>query len=229
MGIKKRLRYDELPAKLKSTIRESAFIKAYDRPEADSLIVWVVNEDLKKQQEIEFSLRESRALSPNEREPAFPVAEEVSVPGLGYRVMKGYQLEQGTDVLYETYEVYSNDLQKKITTCEQVYFSPMLADVADVVGPAVEAALLPVSYVSWPLKEKVDFWVASLYRLRHQTGETGAHEDEVFSLGLIDKMKKIDPNIHAILPLVIKGLATMESGDPVQLTTSFNRRTGLNI
>ncbi len=226
---RKALRYAQLPAELKPIIAEAALIKAYYCSEVDSIIAWVINEELNRQREIAFSLSKSRVLSSKEREQAFPATEEVSVPGLGYRVMKGYQLEGGTDVLYETYEVYSNDLQKKITTCEQVYFSPMLADVADVVGPAVEAALLPVSYVSWPLNEKVDFWVASLYRLRHQTGETGAHEDQIFSLGLIDKMKQIDPNIHAILPLVIKGLATMESDDPLESTKSFNRRTGLNI
>lgn len=227
--VRKRLRYEELPPQLKSLIKESAFIKAYDRAEAGSIIAWTVNEVSKKQQEIEFSLGESRVLSAKERAQAFPPAEEISVPGLGFRVIKGYQLEQGTDVLYETYDVYSDDLQKKIVTCDQVYFSPMLADVADVVGPAVEAASLPASYSNWPMKEKVDFWVASLYRLRRQTGETGAHEDEIFSLSLINKMKTIDPNIYAILPLVLKGLATMESADPVELTNSFNRRTGLSI
>jgi hypothetical protein len=229
MIFRKKLEFGELPPKLTLLLDESDFIKAYDCTEDGTVVVWIKNREIEKQQELEFSLKAERLLSREERENAFPLPENVNLIEMNVKVIKGYRLEAATDVRYETYEVYTNDLQTKITSCEQIYFSPALIGIGNVVGPAVEASLFPIRYSSWSLQEKVNYWVAALYRLRHQTGEMGGHEDDVFVLGLIRKMQMIDANIEAILPLVIRGLATMESISQAELIESFNRRTGLSI
>ncbi|NHZ94488.1 hypothetical protein [Massilia sp. CCM 8734] len=221
--------YAELPAQLRATIEESDFLSAYECVEIGSVIVWVVNHESRRRKEIEFSLSMSRILSAKEREEKFPAPVEISVPGLDYRIIKGYRLEQGTDVRYETYEVYSSDLQKLIVACEQIYCSPVTVEVVDVVRPAIESALFPIVYGSWSLQEQVNYWVGIFYRLRRQAGEDGAPEDAIFDMSLLGKMRKIDPNVDAILPFILEGLAVMESGDPVEVIRSFNRRTGLTI
>ncbi|MET1080477.1 MAG: hypothetical protein ABWY06_20900 [Pseudomonas sp.] len=229
MTFRTSLNYAELPASLKATVGESDFLKAYNCPDSGSVVAWIINRSLGRQQELEFSLSLSRLLSPLEREQALPEPVEVAVPGLDVSVIKTYRLDQCTDVRYETYTIYSKDLQAQIATCEQVYFLPALTDVADMVRQAVESATFPATYGGWTLPEQVNHWVYVFYRIRHQAGETGAHEDVIFSIKLIEKMKETDLNIEQILPFIIKGLATMESIDPVELTKSFNRRTGLNI
>ncbi|PXX46786.1 hypothetical protein [Undibacterium pigrum] len=229
MIFREQLAYAELPIQLSGLFDESDFLTAYDCAENGSVLVWIINRELGKQQEIEYSLSLSRVLSVDEREKALPTSEEVFVEGVPYRVIKSAILEQGTNVRYEVYSVFSTDLNEKIVECDQMFASPTLEDVADIVRPAVERELLPSLYAKWPLDERVNYWVAILYRLRHQTAETGALEDDIFGTGLINKMKKIDTDVRSILPLILKRLAIMESISPVVLINSFNSRTGLSI
>lgn len=229
MAMRKKIKYEQLPVQLTSIVMQADFIKGYDCADQGALVVWFANRATGKQQEVEFSLKEQRILSRAEREQDFPAEEEIALPDQGFRVAKGYRLEQGTDVRYETYDVYPEGAQSKLLTCEQVYFSPALFDVGDVVRSAVENTSFPAVYGGWPLSDRVNYWVAALYRLRHRTGEIGALEDDVFGPGLISKMKSIDAGIDSILPAVLKGLAAMESINPHGLIQSFNKRTGLSI
>ncbi|MDP1979219.1 hypothetical protein [Undibacterium sp.] len=229
MIFREQLTYAELPIQLSGLFDESDFLAAYDCAENGSVLVWIINRELGKQQEIEYSLSLSRVLSVDEREKALPASEEVFVEGVPYRVIKSAILEQGTNVRYEVYSVFSTDLNEKIVECDQMFASPTLEDIADVVRPAVERELLPSSYAQWLLDDRVNYWVAMLYRVRRQTAETGALEDDIFGIGLINKMKKIDTDVSSILTPILKRLAIMESISPVELINSFNRRTGLSI
>lgn len=229
MVFRKSMGYGQLPAGLKKVVRESDFIKAYDCVESGSLIVWIINHQLGKQQEIEFSMKLSRVLSAEERIRSFPAPADIDVAGVDYKVVQGYRLEPGSDVRYETYNVSTCDLHNHVVTCEQIYYSPALAEVADVVRPAIESALFLAQYRSWSLQEKVNYWVAALYRLRRQAAENLALEDDAFGVSLIGKLRKVDPNIDALLPVILKGLAVMESIAPAELINTFNRKTGLTI
>ncbi|NLR74500.1 hypothetical protein [Leeia aquatica] len=227
--MRKKIEYEQLPVQLTLVVRKTDFIKGYDCADREAFVVWFANRATGKQQEVEFSLREQRILSRAEREKDFPPEEEIALPGLGFRVIKGYYLEQGTDVRYETYDVYPEGIQSKLLTCEQIYFSPVLINIGELVRSAAENASFPTVYSGWPLSDRVNYWVSALYRLRHRTGELGALEDDVFGPGLISKMKSIDTDINSILPAILKGLAAMESISPQGLLLSFNLRTGLSI
>lgn len=199
MTMRKKLRYEQLPPQLASIFLPADFIKGYDCTDSGTVVVWFLNRKTGKQQEVEFSLKELRILSRAEREGNFPSGQEIILADQGFRVMKGSRLEPDSDVRYETYDVYLDGSQSKFFTCEQIYFSPVLFDVGEVVRSSAEGASFPTVYAAWPLVDRVNYWVAALYRLRHRTGEVGALEDDVFGPGLIGKMRSIDAGVDSIL------------------------------
>ncbi|MFB9995150.1 hypothetical protein ACFFLM_24690 [Deinococcus oregonensis] len=227
--MRQKLTHAQLPAPLAALVDPSDFLKAFDCPETQTVVVWRVNKQIGKQQELEFSLHLMRGLTRPEREAQFPAPAEVPLPALGAHVMKRDRLEEGTDVRYETYDVYLLGQTAKITQCEQIYFAPALMTIADVVQPALENALFAGKYLAWSVDEKVSSWVAALYRLRRQMGETGADEDNLFSPRLLDELRLVDANIEAMLPSILHQLATMETSDPKAMLASFNSRTRLSL
>ncbi|MCD4487419.1 hypothetical protein LQR31_23385 [Chromobacterium vaccinii] len=229
MLARNKLKYIQLPFEITSIFSELNFIKGYECSDDNSLIVWFFDEEVGRQKEVEFSLTERRILSREDRMQHFPASQELLLPDQGVRVAKDCRLELGTDVRYETYEVFSILSGERVLMCEQVYYSPFMFDVADIVRTELQKQSFPLIYQSWSEKEKIDYWVLSLYRLRHRTGETGASEDDVFGLGLIHDMRSLEQGVDNLLPFIIQGLSMMESRDINELIQSFNSRTGMSI
>lgn len=227
--LRKYIEYAQLPLRLRVAFAEADFLDGYDFSTQGFVIAWFLNRKIGKQQEVEFSLEERRILSRDERERALPAKEEILLPDQGYRVQKGYWLEPNTDVRYETYDVYPEGSASKLLTCEQIYFAPALIDIGQVVRSAVKEASFPLEYARWSVPERVSYWVSALYRLRHQLGEIGAQEDDVFDPKLVNKMRAIDANIDSILPIVLGKLAAIESVNPRDLIQSFGKRTGFSL
>ena len=230
MTFRKSLNYKELPEKLSMLVAEANFLEAYDcSKEFGSLIVWLENRDFNRSDEIEYSLSLSRILSVEERQHALPAPEEIVIDGLDYRVIKSSRIEDGSNMRYEVYDVFSNDLKDKITTCEQLYFLYVQPNAGNIVGSAVKTALFPMTYAKWSLDDRVAYWSSQLYLFRRQIGEEGEEEDAIFDMDLVNRMKLIDPDIEKILHLVISKLAEMNMTSPVSLIKSFNEKMGLNI
>lgn len=229
MSLRNSVKYADLPHAITSFIAESTFTKAYNFPEQRKVIVWTSDKNLKKSQEQEFSLMLNRFLTRDEREKDFPRPEVITMMDEGLSVIKSYRLEYGSDRLYETYDVRSLDLKTRIATCEQIFYSPMLNDVGDLVRKAVKTASFSTTYNGWSVQERENYWVGTLYRIRRQTGESGRNEDESFSVKLLNEMKATDPNIVTLLPAILGRLAAMESVNVNDLIDSFNQKTSLFI
>lgn len=218
--------YSQLPPSLSLEISEKDFLRALSVDNGQTLIVWKKNNDTKRQQELQFSIEEGRLLSRTERLSLLPKPERFVLPEDGVEVIKGARLEQATDVRYETYAIYLAGTQSKISTCEQIYFSLDIIDIRVIVRSALEKISFPSLYLSWPERDRVDYWVAALYRSRRQLGELGAAGDAAFSPQLVENMRSIDKNIESILSAILTRLAEVESEVPAEIIKSFNERTG---
>ncbi|CAB3975996.1 MULTISPECIES: hypothetical protein [Burkholderia] len=60
-------------------------------------------------------------------------------------------------------------------------FLPEMRDPEDVVRDALLKAEFPRTYAGWIVTERIGYWVGVLYRQRRGAGESGAHEDAVFT------------------------------------------------
>lgn len=229
MALREQILYTDLPLSFRQEIAEPKLLKAYGYGDEGTIVAWILSSSHGQQQEIEFSVKEDRFLSRHERQSALPPSEEFSLPEMRLTVLRGYRLEPNTDVRYETYVAFSQETGGKVAECEQIYFAPSLSAADQLIRSALRAAAWPAEYQALSVSDRVSYWSSALYRLRHQTGEMGAKEDEVFGVDLIEKMKSFDADIAHLLPSVISRLAKAEGIDPAALLSSFNARTGVSL
>ena len=226
---RKRVTYSELSPSIMAIVPESAFLKAFDVAESQTVVVWYVDSKLKRQHEVEFSRARGRLLSRLERESVFPAERELVRPGDGVKVRIGNRLEQDTDVRYETYVAVDPVTGTKLAETEQIFYAPFLLDPEAVVRAAIQKTNFPATYARWSPVEKIQYWVGALYRIRRQTGEGGRSEDEAFSPALLAKMRTIDPNVDGILAPILAELSRMEMVSPDVMRAAFSRRVGVSI
>src|SRR3954470_5262434 len=117
--------FSGLPPAVATTLNEADFIRAREFDDNDRLVVWIADRQANRQRELEFSLKRSRLLTIAEREQAFPAEREVQIAELNLRVRISYNLEAGSDVLYECYEVSTPDGSGPVVRCEQICYLPM--------------------------------------------------------------------------------------------------------
>ena len=221
--------YDELPVDLKPLVDKSKFIKAYSLDPGEKVIVWVLDDAIGNSREVEFSTRERRVLSRAEREKKIPPPEEIKFRDPRFHVVKSYELEAKTDVLCERYVISNKSTGQKVTECSQTYYVPFHDDVDTLVSAALEKATFPQTYQNRSRAKKVGYWTWDLYRARRSVGEQGLDEENAFGPDLVVDMKKIEANIEALLPDIIRQLARIEGGKADDMAASFNRKTGLSI
>ena len=226
MSFRERTDFDRLPSELKSVIQGQQFIKAYQSDNPGNIIVWVVHVSRDRQAELEYDVVLGRMLTRAEREQLFPPRTQVRLDSLGVRVDIGYRLTDDCEVLCQTYDVYRDGATAAPLRCAQMMYFPTLDPIEEVVGRELEKADFPARYAAWPVSEKISYWVAMLFRRRRHTGENGHSPDEAFDAALIPDSRRLDSNIEAILPEIIRGLALMESAEPADLLARFNARTG---
>lgn len=220
-----RVAYSALPSVMSSIIPESAFLKAFDNTEDQTVVAWYVDSQLGKQREVEFSRKLGRFLSRAEREARFPAEREILLDDDGVKVRIGNRLDSDTDVRYETYVASDPLTAATLATSEQIFYAPVVLDPAAVIRPAIQNSNFSVQYTRWPAVDKIGYWVGVLYRLRRQTGESGHDEDDAFSPALLVKMRAVDPGIDTILVAVLAELGRMEAVSPDVMRVAFNQRT----
>ncbi|WP_444995471.1 hypothetical protein [Aliikangiella sp. IMCC44359] len=223
------MQYDELPSMLKARVNTDNFLSAYSINDSDRVIVWIVNNQLGKQEELEFSKSENKLLSVEEREAVMPIGKTVIISKLGVEVTTEYKLEEGTNVLYEVYKIHSIESKTIIGNASQIYFTPYKSSLEEIVKSTLDDYQFPLLYKEWDENEKINYWVDVLYRLRRQTGESGGHEDDVFDKSLLEQMKLVDPKIFNLLQNCLNRLAKIEQIDENALTRSFEAKTGYSL
>lgn len=76
---------------------------------------------------------------------------------------------------------------------------------------------------------RIRYWTYWLWRWGREAGEGGVGEDVIFEPHLVERMKSVDPDIEDLLPAILRRLAAMQNRAADELTTEFNRRTGLHV
>lgn len=222
----KTMQYEELPSEIRTRVTPDNFLAAYTIDPAKRIVVWAVNNQIEKQEELEYSIPENKILTTEERKIAIPPGKTAVLPELGVEVYIEYELEKDTNVLYEKYKIFSIENKTFIAEASQIYFSPYKSPLKEAVRSALNDYRFPQLYKNWSTSEKINYWVEALYRLRRQTGEFGAHEDDIFDKSLIEQMKYVDPEIADLIPDCLKRLANIEQIDESNLLKSFEIKTG---
>lgn len=84
-------------------------------------------------------------------------------------------------------------------------------------------------YAGWGREKRVAHWVQSLERSARDANRAGRTADTVFNPGLVDQMRRTDPHIELLLPVVLADLAENQAVEPDLLCTVFARGTGMPV
>ncbi|WP_143169472.1 hypothetical protein [Vibrio quintilis] len=223
------MKYIDLPANLKSQIVEDKFLLAYQLIDSENIIIWVINDHVERRDELEFLPSENRFLSLNERKKRLLDSEEFSLSDMAVKVIVKYDFEPDTNVLYECFNMISENSGLKIAEESRAFYSAYKPDSKKLIVQKLEKLNFPVKYQTFSVDEKINYWVEKMYRFRHQVGESGCEEDDAFDANLVENMKKIDPDILDILPDCLEKLAQIEQVNHLKLTEAFEKRTGYKL
>lgn len=84
----------------------------------------------------------------------------------------------------------------------------------------------PLNYCDKNREDKICYWVGILYRSMRWVGEEGYEEISIFDKNLLTHMKKVDPNIDVIMPLILSTLSKMWMEDANNFIKKVNRQLG---
>ncbi|MFC3032167.1 hypothetical protein ACFOEE_06520 [Pseudoalteromonas fenneropenaei] len=219
----KNLQYNDLPETLKSKIKEEELLTAYSINNFKKVLIWIVNEELGKQEELEYSSEHNALLSLEERQKDAPCERVVSIPEMGVEILIYYSFELNTNVMYENYQIRPIGSTDVLANSSQIYYSPYKNSPEEVAKGVLDEYKFANTYKSFDRDEKINYWVGILYRLRRQAVESGCEEDVIFDDKLLKKMKEVDQDIEIILHLCLEKLAALEQIDESKLKKAFNK------
>ncbi|CAM4018875.1 hypothetical protein VA7868_04632 [Vibrio aerogenes CECT 7868] len=222
-------KYIDLPSNLKSQIAEDKFLLAYQLTDSENIVIWVINDHVERRDELEFLPSENRFLSLDERKKRLPESEELNLSDMAVKVIVKYDFEPDTNVLYEYFDITSENSGLKMAEESRNFYSAYKPDSKKFIVQKLEKLNFPLKYQTFSVDEKINYWVEKMYRFRRQVGESGCEENDAFDVTLIDNMKKIDPDISDILPDCLKKLAQIEQINAVELAEAFEKRTGYQL
>lgn len=84
-------------------------------------------------------------------------------------------------------------------------------------------------YAGWGRERRVAHWVQSIARHARAAADAGVPAASVLDGRLVDQMRRTDPHIELLLPLVLTDLAVSEGVEPADLSAAFARGTGMEV
>jgi len=227
--IYRHLEFEELSSSLRARLDEGNFLHACESANMQNTIVWMMDGENGIRIELEWDPNKNDFLESPERLAMFRSPYQVDLQEAAVYAKICHLLDPNEGSLKEEVSVFSLDDGVEIFKfCQDVY-SPVRIDVKDLIKRKLEDVGFPRLYATWSSERKIEYWVSSLYRLRRATGERGIHEDETFGIGILERMRQVDPHINRILRDVINELARMERLDSTELARAFEIRTGVKF
>ena len=191
------IQYEHLPECASSAIKEEDFLCGWML--GGDIFVWVKNPATEKQIELEFSDREQRFLSREERQQRLPRPDNFVVNG--HRVDRRYELADETDALYVDYLVTPSFGGDPVRESDMAFPIWLRRGLDATVHRALEKARLPLRYTTWSREERVRYWVAALFLVERNTRE---HSYKVGPLAedlhFIERASRTDPSIAELIP-----------------------------
>ena len=224
-----RVSAESLPVSLTKALSNQKALKCFHSSELQRYVVWIVNDQTKRQQELEFDEKAARFLSRGERASSLDAPFDVEYKDLNVKVKVSYLLEAETDVLHEELTVYGSMTSKPVISAKYVVFNAFKTDRKKEVAKLVEKASFPMQYSGWTQQEKINYWSEQLYRIRRHAAEDGASLDGAFNAKLIEHMTNIDANILNLLPEILIELAKMEMTAVNPIFAAFTARTQIKL
>ncbi|QQP96646.1 hypothetical protein [Lysobacter enzymogenes] len=86
--------------------------------------------------------------------------------------------------------------------------------------------MLDPAYATMSPPERANHWVMLLHRQMRWAGEDGVREISILDRALLEQMRRDDPDVDALLPMVLTRLAAGWMREPAGFVAQVNRQMG---
>lgn len=203
----KESKYLELPKDITNLINKEDYRASYKANNIYIISLLIRNQTKFKSLEIEYDTEKNRFLTREERELKVPKDRELFFSEYGVEIFIQYFLEEETDILKESYQIYSLDTNEKLERYTQDFFS-MKRTFKDKAKEACKIEKEKKTYIKSTNSEKVAYWAGKIDQWERNFGVIDMPKiDFLDSIGL-NGIRKKEPDIDALMPFILKKLAT---------------------
>jgi|GEM_PF-1581493 len=220
----KEIGYSQLPDNIKNKIAFEEFFSVYLGK--DNYILHIMNKTKDTTIEVEYDIKKDKFLTRDERKLKVPSSRELIFLEYGIKILIQYYLEEKTDILIETYQIFSLETLETVEESKQNYFS-MKRSFEDKAKEAYDNQESKKAYLTYNDEQKASYWSRIFYRWMRWEGENGSDDEvEFFQPEVIAKFKKEEPNLDRLMPIILKQLARMWMLDEKEFFDKVNQQLG---
>jgi hypothetical protein len=217
---------DALPEALVASINKAKFKIAYHLPERGRYIARHVLPSGRRE-ELEYDVALGRCLTIEERKAEIPLGQR-KIADHNVTVASTYFIDDDTSQLLDLLEAFDDTGHRLLNNVGLVH-APYTRNEEELVKEALRQRNFPAVYATWPKEQKIGYWGNVLHRYRRTNGESGRDEDDIYTLGLITDMEKIDPSVRELLPDILAQVGWLEQTPADKAIAAFSSRTGIQV
>jgi len=205
-------KYINLPDKIKNLIDKEDYARCYKNDNYYIVQLRLVNKTNYSNLEFEFDVKKNRFLTREEREQKVPKDRELFFAEYGVEIFIQYYLEEKTDILKESYQIYSLDTNEKLEDYEQDFFS-MNRTFKDKAKEVYESAKKKESYNEWTNSKKALYWAGKIHQWERNFGGTQSFGGtdmppvDFLDSSVLSGIRKKELDIDKLMPLILTKLA----------------------
>lgn len=221
----KKSKYLELPDSIVKLICKDDYRASFKSSMSYVIELKIQNQTDFNSLEIEFDIEKNRFLTREERQIKVPKDRELLFAKYNVEIFMQYFLEEETDVLKESYQIYSLTTNEKLESYTQNYFS-MKRTFEDKAKEVYEREKEKEAYREWSDFQKASYWAGKFHRWMRWAGEDGLDEIDFFESKIFEQFRKEEPNIDDLMPLILTELAKVWMFDVDEFFEKVNKRLG---
>ena len=218
-----KIKYTILPSCIRQLIEKKDYSYAYKSENSYVIGLRIKNQTNYNCLELEYSIKKNRFLIREEREAKVPKDRKLFFSEYGVEIFIQYSLEEKTDILKESYQIYSFDTNEKLDDSEQDFFSMKCSfkDKAKEVYVIEEEKNIYKGFTDY---EKATYWAGKFHRWMRQVGESDMDEIEFFEKESFESIRNEEPNIDTLMPMILTQLAKAWMFDIDDFFKGVNKR-----
>ena len=199
-------KYLELPKGITSIIDKADYRSSYKANNIYIINLLIRNKTDFKSLEIEYDTEKNRFLTREEREAKVPKDRELFFAEYSIEIFIQYYLEEKTDILKESYQIYFLNTNEKLEDYEQDFFS-MNRAFKDKAKELYEREKEKEAYAKWTDSKKASYWAGRIDQWERNFGDIDMPEVDFLDIIGLNGIRKKEPNIDKLMPLILTELA----------------------
>ena len=218
-----KVKYTILPFHITKLIEKKDYAYAYKSKYTYIIGLRIKNQTNYNCLELEYNINKNIFSTREERSLKIPKNRELFFLEYDVELFIQYFLEEETDILKESYQIYSLATNEKVEDYTQNFFS-MKRTFEEKAKEVYDREKEKKAYTKWTDYQKASYWAGKFHRWMRWCGEDGMNEVDFFEAKIFQQFRDEEPNIDALMPMILTQLATAWMFDIDEFFEQVNER-----